>query len=259
MKFRSHFVRAAALLCCLLTLGMPVLAAEVDCDSVYCFSGADFTDQEQFTGVCITDLPDAATGTVLKATSSVFVLLIVCVGGRRLPRWQETAAILVCTAGTWLLCTHGDFSTMQLAPLALFFGLSSAFGNALYTVLSTRLLKGNDPWAVIGGAIFLAGVIFCTVSPPWHTPVSWDMPLFGCVAGIVVIGTVGGYMLHLIGTGMVGPVTGILLAKNETVTSIILSVLVLGRRFAVADYLGFVMVLGSVILISVSRARQTDG
>ena len=73
----------------------------------------------------------------------------------------------------------------------------------------------------------------------------------------VVIGTVGGYMLHLIGTGMVGPVTGILLAKNETVTSIILSVLVLGRRFAAADYLGFVMVLGSVILISVSRARQT--
>ena len=202
---------------------------------------------------------NAATGTVLKATSSVFVLLIVCVGGRRLPRWQETAAILVCTVGTWLLCTHGDFSTMQLAPLALFFGLSSAFGNALYTVLSTRLLKGNDPWAVIGGAIFLAGVIFCTVSPPWHTPVSWDMPLFGCVAGIVVIGTVGGYMLHLIGTGMVGPVTGILLAKNETVTSIILSVLVLGRRFAAADYLGFVMVLGSVILISVSRARQTDG
>lgn len=65
MKFRSHFVRAAAALCCLLTLGMPVLAAEVDCDSVYCFSGTDFTDQEQFTGVCITDLPDAATGTVL--------------------------------------------------------------------------------------------------------------------------------------------------------------------------------------------------
>ena len=65
MKIPSTFLRGMALLCCLLTLGMPVLAAEVDCDSVYCFSGSDFDSTEELAGVCITDLPDAAAGTVL--------------------------------------------------------------------------------------------------------------------------------------------------------------------------------------------------
>ena len=65
MKIPSNFVRAVALLGCILTLGMPVLAAEVDCDSIYCFSGSDFDSDEALAGVCITDLPDAAAGTVL--------------------------------------------------------------------------------------------------------------------------------------------------------------------------------------------------
>lgn len=65
MIFRSRIVRGLAALCCVLALGIPVLAAEVDCDSVYCFSGADFNDQEQVVGICITGLPDTTTGTVL--------------------------------------------------------------------------------------------------------------------------------------------------------------------------------------------------
>ena len=65
MKIPSSFVKVLALLGCVLTLGMPVLAAEVDCDSTYCFSGSDFDSDEELAGVCITDLPDAAAGTVL--------------------------------------------------------------------------------------------------------------------------------------------------------------------------------------------------
>ena len=50
--------------CCLLGLGIGAAAAEVDCDAVYCFSGEDFS-QEPLAGICITDLPDPASGTVL--------------------------------------------------------------------------------------------------------------------------------------------------------------------------------------------------
>ena len=65
MKIPSSFVKVLAILGCVLTLGMPVLAAEVNCDSTYCFSGSDFDSDEELAGVCITDLPDAAAGTVL--------------------------------------------------------------------------------------------------------------------------------------------------------------------------------------------------
>ena len=57
-------ILALIALCCLLP-GIFALAAEVECDSVYCFSGEEFG--EALTGVCIIGLPDADTGTVLLA------------------------------------------------------------------------------------------------------------------------------------------------------------------------------------------------
>jgi len=51
-----------AALCCLFALAIPSQAAEVDCDSVYCFAPEDFG--ETLAGICITDLPDSGTGTI---------------------------------------------------------------------------------------------------------------------------------------------------------------------------------------------------
>ena len=51
---------------CLLGLGVGAAATQVDCDSVYCFTGEDFaTEDTPLVGICITGLPDTATGTVL--------------------------------------------------------------------------------------------------------------------------------------------------------------------------------------------------
>ena len=42
-----------------------VSAAETDCDSVYCFTAGDFSQEENLAGVFITSLPDSRTGTIL--------------------------------------------------------------------------------------------------------------------------------------------------------------------------------------------------
>ena len=49
----------------ILSLACGAAAAEVDCDAVYCFSSVDFSESEEFAGICITQLPDAATGTAM--------------------------------------------------------------------------------------------------------------------------------------------------------------------------------------------------
>ena len=61
--FRKRFVCLCAALICLLS--MPVMAAEVDCDAVYCFTPEDFSSGEPLVGICITDIPNAETGAVL--------------------------------------------------------------------------------------------------------------------------------------------------------------------------------------------------
>ena len=47
---------------------LPAAAAEVDCDSVYCFSPADFSSADTVTGICITGLPEPGRGTVMLGT-----------------------------------------------------------------------------------------------------------------------------------------------------------------------------------------------
>ena len=61
-------VRIVSIVCavsCLLGLSAGVLAAEVDCDATYCFTAQDFSGGEEVAGICITQLPDPETGTVM--------------------------------------------------------------------------------------------------------------------------------------------------------------------------------------------------
>ena len=66
--FRTRIFSLLTALCCLAGLALPAAAAEVDCDSVYCFSAGDFSEDESLAGICITGLPDAGTGTVMLGT-----------------------------------------------------------------------------------------------------------------------------------------------------------------------------------------------
>ncbi len=62
------FVRMIGFVCaalCLFGLVGGALAAEVDCDATYCFTPQDFSGEEEVAGICITQLPDSQTGTVL--------------------------------------------------------------------------------------------------------------------------------------------------------------------------------------------------
>lgn len=62
MRFVRIICLALACVCC---VSVPSLAAEVDCDGVYCFTAGDFSGGEDpLAGICITQLPAVQTGTV---------------------------------------------------------------------------------------------------------------------------------------------------------------------------------------------------
>lgn len=66
--FRTRILSAVAAMLCLAGAALPAAAAEVSCDSTYCFSPADFSGEEALRGICITDLPEAQIGTVMLGT-----------------------------------------------------------------------------------------------------------------------------------------------------------------------------------------------
>ena len=67
MRLKKPLSLALAVVLALCVTGT-VLAAEVDCDGVYCFSSEDFAGDEPLRGICITGLPDRSAGTVMLGT-----------------------------------------------------------------------------------------------------------------------------------------------------------------------------------------------
>ncbi len=61
---RIRLISLILAVCCLLGLNIGAAATQVDCDTVYCFTGEEFS-AEPLAGICITRLPDPAAGTVL--------------------------------------------------------------------------------------------------------------------------------------------------------------------------------------------------
>ena len=57
--FPRRMFRFLLALGCVLGMAFPTAAAEVESGTSYCFSVADFSPEEDFTGICITDLPRA--------------------------------------------------------------------------------------------------------------------------------------------------------------------------------------------------------
>ena len=63
---RIRFLSLILALTLALGLGIGTAATEVDCDSVYCFNGQEFSaEEEPLAGICITGLPASSSGTVL--------------------------------------------------------------------------------------------------------------------------------------------------------------------------------------------------
>lgn len=54
-------------LCICITAGLVgnAMAAQVDCDDIYCFQSGDFSSDESMEGICITGLPDSDLGTIM--------------------------------------------------------------------------------------------------------------------------------------------------------------------------------------------------
>lgn len=204
----------------------------------------------QYTYFAAIQHSNAGTATVLQSLSSVVILVVVCITGRRLPKKLETGAILCALLGVFLLSTHGNIHSMSLTGWALFFGLGAAASAAAYNLLSGNLLRKYGVYAIVGYAMFFAGLLMLILVRPWRYLVVYDTKTILATAGVVIIGTAVAFSLYLKGVSIVGPFMGSLLAMMEPITAVIVSLVFLGAGFQIMDLAGFVLILGTVVVLS---------
>lgn len=172
-----------------------------------------------------------------------------------MPHKLEAGAIFCALLGVFLLSTHGDIHSMSITLLALLFGLGAAAGAAAYNLLAGDLLRKYGVYAIVGYAMFIAGVVMLPFVRPWSYAIVFDQGTVLATAGVVVIGTAVAFSLYLKGVSLVGPFMGSLLGMVEPITAVLISLLFLQAGFQVMDMVGFVLILGTVVVLSL-RSKE---
>ncbi|HGC8760806.1 TPA: DMT family transporter [Streptococcus agalactiae] len=195
-------------------------------------------------------LTNAGTATVLQYMAPILILSIVCILNRQRPISFEIIAIAMAILGTYMIATHGKLGSLAITPKGLMWGLGSAITYSIYILLPVKLIHEWGSTIVIGSGMFIGGILFSLVTKAWQYPLQINVISILAYIGIIGIGTIFAYTFFLKGVSIVGAVKGSLLASVEPVSSVFLTVLVLGEIFYPIDLLGMLFIFLAVTLIS---------
>lgn len=213
----------------------------------------------QLTFLVTIEKSNAATATVLQFLSPTIIVAWFALARKARPGVLVFAAIFTSLAGTFLLVTHGNPTALTISPAALVWGIASAFAAAFYTTYPSTLIARYGTLPVVGWSMLIGGAMLL----PFYAGQGGEMMMSGHVLlaffYLVVVGTAITFSLYLKGAQMIGGPKASILSCTEPLSSALLSVLLLGVSFTLPDWLGTLLIVFSVVLISLDSRRKPRG
>lgn len=216
----------------------------------------------QFTYTTSVNATNAGTATVLQSLNTVFILAATCLMMRRAPRAMEIGGLAFALVATWLIATKGNLTALMIPPAGLAWGLINAASCTFYIMYPKHLFArwGSLPVTGIGMLIGgIAAVAIWGLGGLWGAaPVVPELGLDGVfvLAAIVVVGTLAAFGLYLHGVSIVGSVKGGLLGTTEPASAMVFAALWLGTMFTWADWIGLVLMMAMIFLVTLSGSKE---
>lgn len=193
---------------------------------------------------------NAGTATVLQYIGPVIIMVYVCFSEKRKPTKYECSALSFVVVGTLMLATRGNFGSLALSYKALFYGLLSALGLFMYSILPRNLMKKYGSKIVAGYAMMFDGIIMTGLINKNNMASILDLKAYLAISGVVLIGTVGAFVLYLQGVLEIGPSKASMIASVEPVSASMFAFLWLGTIFVKADLVGISLIILAVLIVS---------
>ncbi|KAF1367690.1 MAG: carboxylate/amino acid/amine transporter [Yokenella regensburgei] len=210
----------------------------------------------QLTFLLTIEKSNAATATVLQFLSPTIIVAWFAIVRRARPGNLVLTAIFTSLVGTFLLVTHGNPTSLSISPAALFWGIASAFAAAFYTTYPSTLIARYGTLPIVGWSMLIGGLVLLPFYAGQGSSFSFTGNLLLAFFYLVVIGTSLTFSLYLKGAQMIGGPKASILSCAEPLSSAFLSLLLLGVSFTLPDWLGTLLIVSSVILISLDSRRR---
>jgi len=200
---------------------------------------------------------NAPTATILQYLSSVIIACYLMICNKKIPSKKEIIAISLAMLGTFFIITKGNIGTLSISKLALFWGISSAFAAAFYTLQPRYLLAKYGSILVVGWGMFIGGIAFSFVHQPWNFTGTWSISSVFSLVFVVLFGTIIAFCCYLESLKYIKPTETSVLSSVEPLSAALLSIFWLHVSFGLAEWLGTVCIIGTIIILSrVKRQKQ---
>lgn len=172
-------------------------------------------------------------------------------------RRLDILAAICAFIGVFLLSTHGQFNHLAITPVALFWGLLSAVGEATYTLIPVNIVKRVSSMVVTGWGMLFAGISLVIIHPQFQAipnkPAVWFY-----TGAVIVIGTIIPFQIMANALRYVVPSTASLLDAFEPFSATVGSVICFGLVMMPMDWVGSILVVLAAMALNFvpKRIRQ---
>ncbi|WP_312983630.1 EamA family transporter [Atlantibacter sp.] len=210
----------------------------------------------QFTFLVAIEKSNAATATILQFLSPTIIVMWFAAILKKRPSRYVMMAVVTSLIGTFLLVTHGNPTSLSISGAALFWGIASAFAAAFYTTYPSKLIGQYGTLPIVGWSMLIGGAALLPFYSGQHNGVTVNSHVLMAFFYLVVVGTALTFSIYLKGAQMIGGPKASILSCAEPLSSALLSLALLGISFTLPDWLGTLMILSSVALISLDSRRK---
>lgn len=221
---------------------------------VFALLGSALCQYSYYTSV---QYANVAFATVLSYCSPIVILLWTIVSTQKKPHAYELISVVLVVLGAFTCVTHFNLNTLAVPVKGAVWGIVSAVCFAFYTVSPRKLMQQFSVLSITGWGMTIGGAVMLLLFRPWQMEgIALNGRLWLLLACVILLGTVLSFGLFQSGCNIVGSLAGSVLSSVEPVGSVVISVLFLKTTFSRLDILGFLLILITIPLMAIGKARE---
>lgn len=159
--------------------------------------------------------------------------------------------------GTFFIVTKGNIHSISISKLALFWGISSAFAAAFYTLQPRFLLAKFSSTVVVGWGMLIGGIAFSFIHHPWNFTGQWSISSIIAVIFVLLFGTLIAFHCYLESLKYIQPTEASILSSVEPLSAAFLSVLWLHVPLGIPEWLGTFCIIFNVLILSRAKNQKS--
>jgi len=198
----------------------------------------------------------ASIATVIQSNAPIFVTVMAWIIFKEALTTRKIMAVLLSVAGTVMISGVLGMSTIQISKLGLVASVFSALFYGSFSLFGKKLKGDYDSWTIL---VYIFGFATLTLLPFQimnPSPFPYQNPALLYFTGLILVATIGGFVLYTIALGYLQASIASITATSEIVFASVLAYFILGERLDIWQILGAILVISGVVLVSLPNGSK---